>query len=196
MQIYDNTWRNSALHCDRIGILSMAYMGNERSVPRCDQFYLHLSIFISFVPILRLSECGLFWYFWFRAWFFHLKWSKNVQKMIFVSSKFCQLEIFPNQIFQNYDFGLLINIYLYKVKIYPPFVFDLVSEHDKSNLMFSQWSRCCPLMRWLPVIQIKPAETLTFAIFLPFEAMLCIQYKFSLIPKNAFVLQLMCYAEK
>ena len=67
------------------------------------------------------------------------------KKNIFVDSKFCQLEIFPNQIFQNYDFGLLINIYLYMVS--PPFVLNLVSEHDKSNLMFSQWSRSCPLMR-------------------------------------------------
>ena len=96
----------------------MAYMSNERSVPRCDHFYLHLSIFISFVPILRLSECGLFWYFWFWAWFFHLKCSKICKKKFYVDSKFFQLEIFPNQIFQNYDFGLLINIYLYKVKIY------------------------------------------------------------------------------
>ena len=115
---------------------------------------------------------------------FSLKILKNLHVSFYVNyimKKILKI-LFPNQIFQNYDFGLLINIYLYKVKIYPPFVFDLVSEHDKSNLMFSQWSRCCPLMRWLPVIQIW----LTFAIFLPFEAMLCIQYKFSLIPKNAF----------
>ena len=49
---------------------------------------------------------------------FSFKMIKNVQRKFFVDSKFRQLEIFPNQIFQNYDFGLLINIYLYKVKIY------------------------------------------------------------------------------
>ena len=80
-----------------------------------------------------------------------LKILKNLQKnvtfyMNYIMKRLFKI-LFPNQIFQNYDFGLLINIYLYKVKIYPPFVFDLVSEHDKSNLMFSQWSRCCPLMR-------------------------------------------------
>ena len=49
---------------------------------------------------------------------FSFEMLKNLQKKIFVDLKFCRLEIFPNQIFQNYDFGLLINIYLYKVKIY------------------------------------------------------------------------------
>ena len=44
--------------------------------------------------------------------------AQKFAKKFYVDSKFCQLEIFPNQIFQNYDFGLLINIYLYKVKIY------------------------------------------------------------------------------
>ena len=44
--------------------------------------------------------------------------AQKFAKKFFVDSKFCRLEIFPNQIFQNYDFGLLINIYLYKVKIY------------------------------------------------------------------------------
>ena len=57
---------------------------------------------------------------------------ENTQKYARNFFEFCYKMIikilFPNQIFQNYDFGLLINIYLYKVKIYPPFVFDLVSE--------------------------------------------------------------------
>ena len=168
-------------------------MSNERSVPRCDHFYLHLSIFISFVPILRLSECGLFWYFWFWAWFFHLKCSKICKKKFYVDSKFFQLEIFPNQIFQNYDFGLLINIYLYKVKIYllrscSTWLANMI------NLIWCSHSGPDPV-RWCGA-PVLIHMRLTFAIFLPFEAMLCIQYKFSLIWKNAIFLQLMCYAEK
>ena len=168
-------------------------MNNERSVPRCDQVYLHLSIFISFVPILRLSECGLSWYFWFWAWFFHLKWSKLCKKIIFLSTRnFCRLEILSTRNISESNFSKLRfwtvdkYIFIYGEDISPPFVFDLVSEHDKSNLMFSQWSRSCPLMRSDP--RFLSRLRLTFAIFLPFEAILCIQYKFSLIWKNALFL--------
>ena len=74
-----------------------------------------LSLLYPFSGSLNVVFFGIFD---FEPDFFIWNAQNFAKKNFFVDSKFCQLEIFPNQIFQNYDFGLLINIYLYKVKIY------------------------------------------------------------------------------
>ena len=170
-------------------------MNNERSVPRCDQVYLHLSIFISFVPILRLSECGLFWYFWFWAWFFHLKLSKMCKKF------FCRLEILSTRNISESNFSKLrfwtVDKYIF---IYGEDIYLLRSCStwlaNMINLIWCSHSGPDPV-RWCGPI---PGSYPDWDLLLPFFCLLRPYCAFNIsslwYEKMRFFLQLMCYAEK